>query len=83
MNITNNNTESISTGDFVNPGAFRLHRCYYCRTRKPDAVKDRDGDVIYRLMYGRITPLTIYGKTDLHQIWLCRDCVEWNGTQTD
>ena len=47
---------STSTGDFVNPPAFRLHRCYYCRTSKPDAIR-YGGEIIYRLMYGRITPL--------------------------
>ena len=47
----------MSTGDHQNPVAFSLHRCFYCGGSKPDAIRDSDGTVIYRLMYLDVVPL--------------------------
>jgi hypothetical protein len=70
-------SENMSTGDFVNPVAFRLHTCYYCRARKPDVIRDRDGKEVYRFMYSEIIPLypplTILKS---RQIWICDKCME-------
>jgi hypothetical protein len=62
---------------YQNPEAFRLLTCYYCRTRKPDAIKDSDGKEVYRFMYSEIIPvyppLTVMKS---RQIWICDACME-------
>lgn len=70
-------SENMSAGDFVNPPAFRLFTCYYCRAARPDAVRWA-GEVIHRLMYFDIVPLPNRdGTTQLRQISICSDCMEW------
>ena len=67
----------MSTGDHQNPVAFSLHRCFYCGGSKPDAIRDSDGTVIYRLMYFDVVPLPHNnGSTELKQISICDDCME-------
>jgi len=60
-----------------------LKTCYYCRARKPDAIRDQDGNELARLMYYEIIPrhptlseTILQETTKLHEISICNDCME-------
>lgn len=56
--------------------------CYYCRQRKPDAIRDQDGSEIARLMYSELIPYYptnpfLQGIMKWRYIYICNDCMEW------